>query len=156
MTQEGKKNLKELGKELVDTIFKKKQPVLKIPVRSLSNVVFNKKTQSLQLGNKKADRNFFNISHAKKFLQTIEVAAVSKELVETGKHASLRDVFYQVKRTIPNTNINKLYADEIVQAFGYPKLRSFCGFEYFLRNFYKFRIIDSFQLAVHVQIAFIS
>ena len=27
-------------------------------------------------------------------------------LLEEGKHASLRDVFYMVKRTIPNTKIN--------------------------------------------------
>jgi len=44
--------------------------------------------------------------HTKKFLQTIEVASVCKNLLTIGKHASLRDVFYMVKRTIPNTKIN--------------------------------------------------
>ena len=39
-------------------------------------------------------------------MQTIEVASVSYNLLNEGKHASLRDVFYQVKRTIPGTKTN--------------------------------------------------
>jgi len=39
-------------------------------------------------------------------LQTIEVAKISKTLLDVEKHASLRDTFYMAKRTIPNSNIN--------------------------------------------------
>lgn len=96
----------EIGQKLVKDVFSNKQPILIVPVRALSNINFDKKSQTLQLGNKIAERNFFNVAHSKKFLQTLEVAAVSKELLGLGKHASLRDVFYMVKRTIPNTKIN--------------------------------------------------
>ncbi|MBI4143991.1 DNA topoisomerase IV subunit A [Candidatus Woesearchaeota archaeon] len=101
-----KDKIKEFGDEIVTSVEKGKQPKIHIPVRALSNIVFNQKTKTLELGNKMADRYFFNVAHAKKFLQTVEVAAVSRELIETGKHASLRDVFYMVKRTIPNTSTN--------------------------------------------------
>ncbi|MBW2969629.1 DNA topoisomerase IV subunit A [Candidatus Woesearchaeota archaeon] len=101
-----KQAIEELGKELVKDVLANKQPKMTVPIRALSNVSFNKKTETLELGNKTAERNFFNVAHAKKFLQTLEVAAVSKELLEEGKHASLRDVFYMVKRTIPNTKTN--------------------------------------------------
>lgn len=98
--------IEDLGKELAKNILAHKQPKIDVPIRALSNVNFDKKSQTLQMGDKTSERNFFNVAHAKKFLQTLEVAAVSKELLQLGKHASLRDVFYMVKRTIPNTKTN--------------------------------------------------
>jgi DNA topoisomerase-6 subunit A len=106
MSKKAKAEIEDLGKDLVKSILANKQPKMQVPVRALSNTTFNKKLQMLELGNKKAERNFFNVAHAKKFLQTLEVAAVSKNLLEEGKHASLRDVFYMVKRTIPHTKTN--------------------------------------------------
>lgn len=106
MNKKPKEAIEELGKELVKDVLANKAPVMTVPIRALSNITFNKKTETLQLGDKMSERNFFNVAHAKKFLQTLEVAAVSKELLELGKHASLRDVFYMVKRTIPNTKVN--------------------------------------------------
>jgi DNA topoisomerase-6 subunit A len=103
---EVKNSLLMFGKKLVEQIKKSDNPTISLPVRSLSNVQFNKKTQTLELGDKMGQRQFFNIAHSKKFLQTIEVANVSKKLSEIGKTTSLRDVFYQVKRTIPGTKIN--------------------------------------------------
>ena len=101
-----KKALKELGERLVKTIEKNKQPTLDIPVRALSNVRYNEKKRTLELGKAIAERFFFNVGHAKKFLQTLEVAKVAKQLLELDKHSSLRDVFYMAKRTIPHTNTN--------------------------------------------------
>ncbi len=103
---ETKKKLEEMGKEIVKDVFKGRQPKINVPVRALSNVNYNEKTKTLELGAKMAERLFFNVGHAKKFLQTMEVASKCRELLEVGKHASLRDVFYMVKRTIPNTNTN--------------------------------------------------
>ena len=107
MTKEKpKKELEELGKKVVKDIFSKKQPALEVPIRAISNISYNEKKEILELGESKASRTFFNVSHAKKFLQTIEVAAISKNLLDVDKHASLRDVFYMAKRTIPNTKTN--------------------------------------------------
>src|SRR3989344_2236007 len=100
------KELEEFGKKIVVDIEKGKNPSIEFSLRSLSNVVFDKKTQTLGLGEKQQKRTFFNVGHAKKFLQTLEVAKVSKNLLDVAKHASLRDVFYMAKRTIPHSNIN--------------------------------------------------
>ncbi len=101
-----KEIIEELGKDLAKEVLSNKPPIMNVPIRALSNVNYDKKSQTLQLGDKKLERNFFNSGHSKKFLQTLEVAAASKELLEVGKHTSLRDVFYMIKRTIPNTKIN--------------------------------------------------
>ncbi len=103
---EAKKKLQEIGKELAETIKKGKQPKIDVPVRALSNIVYNEKTKTLELGKKTAERLFFNVGHVKKFVQTLEVAKISKQLLDLNKHASLRDVFYMAKRTLPGTNTN--------------------------------------------------
>lgn len=106
MSKTAKDELINLGKKLVSDIKKGENPTIEFSVRALSNVVFNKESQTLGLGKKQAQRTFFNVGHAKKFLQTLETAKISKNLLDVRKHASLRDVFYMAKRTIQNSNIN--------------------------------------------------
>lgn len=101
-----KDKLKEIGVDLSKNIKKGKNPSLEFGLRGLSNVTYDEKKRKLVLGNKKQTRTFFNVGHAKKFLQTLEMAKVAKTLLNVGKHASLRDVFYMAKRTIPNSSIN--------------------------------------------------
>ncbi len=105
--EDPKKAIIELAEELVEEIKKGKNPHFVVPIRSLSNVTFDKKKQTLQLGNKTAERQLFNASHIQKFLQTLEVArAAKKQLLDSGKHESLRGMFYMCKRTIKGTDIN--------------------------------------------------
>ncbi len=101
-----KEKIVQLGKKLVSDIERGKNPNIEVPIRSLSNVSFDAKAKTLVLGSKKAQRFFFNIGHVRKFTQTIEIAKIAKTLLEAGKHASLRDVYYMAKRTIQNTDIN--------------------------------------------------
>jgi DNA topoisomerase VI subunit A len=98
--------LRELGAELAGQIAKGKNPQVEFGLRSLSNVVYDEKSRTLNLGNKTQTRSFFNVGHAKKFMQTLEMAKVSKTLLDVQKHASLRDVFYMAKRTIPGSTVN--------------------------------------------------
>src|SRR3989339_1557499 len=100
------KELEDLGKRLVVDIEKGRNPTIEFSLRTLSNVVFDKQSKKLQLGEKQQQRTFFNVGHAKKFLQTLEVAKISKNLLDVGKHASLRDVFYMAKRSLPSSNVN--------------------------------------------------
>lgn len=95
-----------LGKTVLNDIYTGQSPKIELSVRGLSNVKYDKESKTLQLGDKTAQRFFFNAGHAKKFLQTLEVAAICKTLLDVNKHASLRDVFYMAKRTIPGTKIN--------------------------------------------------
>ncbi len=101
-----KEKVVQLGKKLVSDIEKGTNPSIEVPVRSLSNISFDTKAKTLVLGDKKAKRFFFNIGHVRKFTQTIEIAKIAKTLLEVGKHASLRDVYYMAKRTIQGTGIN--------------------------------------------------
>jgi len=98
--------LKDLGIKLVQQIKKQENPTLDVPVRALSNIKYDTKERKLLLGDSTSARQFFNISHVRKFVQTLEVAKQSKLLLDISKHASLRDVFYMCKRTIPNSDIN--------------------------------------------------
>lgn len=101
------KKLADLGNKLVHDIEKGKNPEITFALRNLSNIVYDQKSKTLKLGDKLGTRSFFNVAHAKKFLQTVEVASIlKKELLETGKHEHLRGVFYMAKRTIPGTNVN--------------------------------------------------
>ena len=109
MKKQEKKPAKELesfGKKLVVDIDKGRNPTIEFSLRTLSNVVYDTKTKTLGLGEKQQQRTFFNVGHAKKFVQTLEVAKISKTLLDVQKHASLRDVFYMAKRTIPQSSIN--------------------------------------------------
>ncbi len=104
---ETKRTLKEFGFKITEQVKKDKNPEITFPLRNLSNIIYDPKSRTLKLGKKEGTRTFFNVAHAKKFLQTVEVASVIKEkLLDSGKHSSLRDVFYMVKRTIPGTSTN--------------------------------------------------
>src|SRR3989338_4522094 len=100
------KELKELGKKVLSDIEKKENPNIEIPIRALSNVIFDKKTGQLTLGDKTSKRYFFNVAHSKKFMQTMMVAGFTKSLIDEGIHASIRDMFYNLKRTLPDSNEN--------------------------------------------------
>jgi DNA topoisomerase-6 subunit A len=64
------------------------------------------------LGNKIAKRFLFNIAHAKKFTQTMLVASFCSKLLKENLHTSLRDMFYALKRTFPNSDENTFDEEE--------------------------------------------
>lgn len=104
--QETIKNLKKLGSKVVGEIDKGENPSLDVPIRTLSNVKYDPQQKMITMGSGIAKRYFFNVGHVRKFVQTIEAAAVAKELNDMNKHLSLREAFYRMKRTLPDSNIN--------------------------------------------------
>ncbi len=108
MTKEVNKELQRLGDKLVNDIIKGKNPNIEIPIRALSNVIYDKKTGQLALGNKTSKRYYFNVAHAKKFMQTLMVASFCKSLLDEKIHASIRDMYYNLKRTLPDSNENTI------------------------------------------------
>jgi DNA topoisomerase-6 subunit A len=83
-----------------------KNPFVEIPIRSLANVKFNEKKRLIELGKQRQKRYFFNVSMAKKFMQTFLVSDACKELVDSGKTTSIRDLYYITKHTIGDTKQN--------------------------------------------------
>jgi DNA topoisomerase-6 subunit A len=104
--KEAKKKLESLGEKVLSDIEKKENPSIEVPIRSLSNIIYDKKTGMLTLGEKTAKRFLFHTGHAKRFMQTMLVAAFCKDLLEQNLHTSLRDLFYALKRTLPNSQEN--------------------------------------------------
>jgi len=101
-----KKNLVSLGEKVVKDIDRGENPSLEVPIRSLSNVHYDEKNKMILMNNAVAKRFFFNVAHVRKFVQTIEAAALAKELIDVNKHLSLREAYYRMKRTLPDSSIN--------------------------------------------------
>ncbi|RLF90953.1 DNA topoisomerase VI [Thermococci archaeon] len=97
------KRLRQLGNRMLQELKRGNSPYIEIPVRALGNVYFDSERRLLQLGEKSGRRYFLNLAHAKKFMQTLLVASYCLELIQKGKHASLRDVYYALKRNLPNS-----------------------------------------------------
>ncbi len=98
--------IEKLGKKILNEIREGKNPSMEVPIRSLGTIRYDENKRCLVLEKKIAKRYFFNVSHIRKFVQTVAVAALSKELIEMGKTSHLRDVYYRLVRTIPGTNID--------------------------------------------------
>lgn len=100
--------LTELGKEVLAQLDKRKNPLVELPVRSLSNIYFDEKHKIIQLGNKVSQRSYMNVAHTRKFMQTLLVAAECKKLLDqkTDTTTSIRDLYYILKRTLPGTDEN--------------------------------------------------
>ena len=94
------KSIEGLAQTVVDLVFRENDPFVDIPIRALSNVDFNAKTRYIEMGGKLQRRNFFNYGQAKRFMQTMLVASKCKELIDVGKTASIRQIYYLAKHTI--------------------------------------------------------
>jgi DNA topoisomerase-6 subunit A len=101
---------------LADTVIaaaaKKKDPVINIPVRSLSNVSFNQKKGFIEMGGNKQARTFFNMAMAKKFMQTMLVADALNELQHADLTTSLREIYYRTKHTMGDSHENTFDGQE--------------------------------------------
>jgi DNA topoisomerase-6 subunit A len=98
--------LEEFGKSVHSQIQSGRSPYMKIPQRGLGNVNFDEKSRMLVLGNKYSKRYYLNVSHTKKFMQTLLVASYCRRLVKEGKHAGIREVYYALKHSIAGTHEN--------------------------------------------------
>jgi DNA topoisomerase VI subunit A len=96
--------IQTLAAALLQEIDKGENLHIDIPVRGSSNVSFNEKTKKIELGDKFARRYLFNVAHARRFMQTLLVASyVKKDLLDNNLTATLRDLYYAKKHTIPGT-----------------------------------------------------
>ena len=104
-----KKTIQKIEK-LAETVLRSVKgganPFVEIPIRSLANVQFNTRRRLIELKDQRQKRYFFNVSMAKKFMQTFLVSDACKELVEAGKTTSIRDLYYITKHTIGDTKQN--------------------------------------------------
>src|SRR5512138_2118930 len=104
--------IEKLAEGVLKSVAGGKNPFLDIPVRSLANVSWSERRRLVELGSQKQKRYFFNVSMAKKFMQTFLVSEACKELVDSGKTTSIRDLYYVTKHTIGDTKQNTFEEQE--------------------------------------------
>src|SRR3989344_4511859 len=100
------KRIKGVAEGIVKDIYKHNDPTFSTQQRGKSNVEFSQKKRVLTLGDKMTTRNFLNIAHAKKFMQTMMVASKTHEYLSENKTASIREIYYELKHTLGNTKEN--------------------------------------------------
>ncbi len=98
--------IEQLGRDIVKQIDAGQEPDYSIPIRSLSNIYYDKESKTIKLGDKTSKRHFLNIGHARKFMQTVLVASEIKELIKHEATTSIRDLYYALKHTIEGTKEN--------------------------------------------------
>src|SRR5579862_9049489 len=98
--------IEKLAATVLATVGKGRNPALDIPIRSLANVTWSPKKRLVELGDQKQKRYFFNVSMARKFMQTFLVSDACKELIDAGKTTSIRDLYYMTKHTMGETRQN--------------------------------------------------
>ena len=88
----GKKIIATAG-EVQRDILKRRQPNLKFPLRSLSNVKYDPKAGHFEMRGRKKVRTL-TVSTVKTFAQTLRMMALSRELVKNDDIASKREAYY--------------------------------------------------------------
>ncbi|HNQ23433.1 MAG TPA: DNA topoisomerase IV subunit A [Phycisphaerae bacterium] len=103
--------LEALAQKVVEMARAQEDPAVQIPIRALSNVSFNEEKRHIEMGDAQQSRNFFNYGQAKRFMQTLLVGSKCKDLIASGKTASIRQIYYLSKHTIKGTN-EKTFDDQ--------------------------------------------
>lgn len=106
MDKEVQKKLSEAGKSIYKQIMNGENPSYELPVRTLGNIYFDKNSKTIKLGDKKSSRQFLNIAHTRKFMQTMLVASEIRKVIDEKATISIRDLYYALKHTIEGTNEN--------------------------------------------------
>jgi len=100
-----------LADDVVATADRGRPLALDVPSRSLSNVRYNKAKRFIEMGSGTNRRELFNLSQAKVYMQTLLVGSGCKQLIEEGKTASIRGLYYLLKHTIDGTK-EETFADQ--------------------------------------------
>jgi DNA topoisomerase-6 subunit A len=79
-----------------DIVKRHKKPIMRFPIRSLSNVRYDTKRGHFEIRGKMVTRTL-TYNTVKTFAQSVRMMAVSKELIETQEIATKREVYYVSK-----------------------------------------------------------
>src|SRR5438309_7606211 len=87
-------SLEQLGGQVYDQLAKKEFPTVKMPSRSIANIIYDDKTRQYILGKRNVKRSARNVRHVRHFTQLLWTAMFADELTEQNKTSTLRDVFF--------------------------------------------------------------
>jgi DNA topoisomerase-6 subunit A len=85
--------IEKVADEVLETIARGQLPDLKLPVRSLANVLYDGRRGYFKLGQKLKKRTLA-VKTARTFAQTLRMMAVSRSMVESNDFATKREAYY--------------------------------------------------------------
>ncbi|MBM5806044.1 MAG: hypothetical protein FJZ49_08310, partial [Candidatus Verstraetearchaeota archaeon] len=88
---DAEKRLKQIFVGLADEIVDAKPPLMRIPLRTASNTVFDEKREILTLGDRASERKFNEIGGVRSFMQTCLLARAIHEALKHDDHPTIRD-----------------------------------------------------------------
>jgi len=96
-------SIENLADSVTKDGLKGRDPSVNIPLRTVSNMNWNKRKRILEMGDATQIRELFNVGQARKFMQTLLLAKGCKDLIEAQKTLSLRGMYYMSLHTIEGT-----------------------------------------------------
>lgn len=90
-------SLKELGLEVYRKLDRGKFPEVRIPSRSVKNIVYDKRLRQYVLGKAAVRRSASNIKHIRPLTQLVWLAFFVDKLLNDGKTSTLRDAYYSAQ-----------------------------------------------------------
>ena len=92
------KKIEKLVSKIYNDISSGKEPVLRIPKRTFSNVVY--KDGYLLLGNDYIERRLLDKGEVKKFVLTLLILDTIAQAIRENDYPTIRDIYYTIKHTI--------------------------------------------------------
>ncbi|MFH0944431.1 MAG: DNA topoisomerase IV subunit A, partial [Planctomycetota bacterium] len=89
-------HIRAVAREVYNKSLKKLRPELRAPLRSLSNVKYDRKAGHFKIGRQMASRTL-SVNTVKTFAQSLKMMALSKEMIENDDFATKRDAYYVTK-----------------------------------------------------------
>jgi len=86
--------LTSLGDKIIEDVTKQTVPAIRVPSRGTSNIVYDEDRRYYVLGDRYGQRSLGNVKQIKKIGQMVYMANFCKGLVQTGKTATLREMYY--------------------------------------------------------------
>jgi len=104
--------IEELGKNIIYDINSGKNPRFVTLSRTKNNIIFDQKTGYLKLGSAKEERLFINVAQAKRFMQTIAIAAKCHKFLQENLHTTIRGLFYQLKYSLGEDIDESIFSEQ--------------------------------------------
>jgi meiotic recombination protein SPO11 len=93
-TQEAKERLRAVVDGLVTQIMLTGRPVLKVPNRSSTNIIWDELNDMLLMGEKTTSKSLLSLSSATDMTRLARVMEIVNDLLEQNLHTTKRDLFY--------------------------------------------------------------
>jgi len=112
MSDKTKKKIEELGKKMVKEINAGQSPEFESTLRTKSNTIYDEGIGCLRLGDKQESRKFLSLAQARTFMQTVAIAAKTRQFLDQNLHTSIRGLFYQLKFSLGENMDEDLFSEQ--------------------------------------------